>query len=247
MLTIAHRGASGYAPENTLAAFRRAVALGATFIETDLHLSRDAHFVAIHDETLERTTNGRGAVHNHSLADLRRLDAGSWFGSDFAGERIPTLDEILDFSRRHDIVFYLELKQADSWGTEHALVHALRQSGEIPRAVVMSFDPRVLESLRRSEPTLMTALLYDGSLHNLFERAIGAGVRQLAARSELVTPALLEEARRKDLQVVCWTVNHPAHMRSLVAAGVDGIITDYPDRLLAAAKEKRLKEEKSGD
>ena len=247
MLTIAHRGASGYAPENTLAAFRRAVALGATFIETDLHLSRDAHFVAIHDETLERTTNGRGAVHNHTLADLRRLDAGSWFGSDFAGERIPTLEEILDFSRRQDIVFYLELKQADSWGTEHALVHALRQSGEIPRAVVMSFDPRVLESLRRSEPTLMTALLYDGSLENLFERAIGAGVRQLAVRDDLVTPALLEEARRKDLQVVCWTVNHPAHMRSLIAAGVDGIITDYPDRLVAATKEKRWKQGDSGD
>jgi len=242
MLMIAHRGASGYAPENTLAAFRRAVALGATFIETDLHLSRDAHFLALHDDTLERTTNGRGAVHEHTLAELRQLDAGSWFGSDFAGERIPTLDEILDFSRRHDVVFYLELKQSDSWGTEHALVHALRQSGEIPRPVVMSFEPRVLESLRRSESTLMTALLYDGSLDNLFERAVGVGARQLAVRGNLVTPALLEEARRKDLQVVCWTINHPAHMRSLIAAGVDGIITDYPDRLLAAAKDKRTGE-----
>lgn len=239
MLTIAHRGASGHAPENTLAAFRRAVALGATFIETDLHLSRDAHFVAIHDETLERTTNGRGAVHDHTLADLRRLDAGSWFGSDFVGERIPTLGEILEFSRRHDVIFYLELKQADTFGTEHALVNALRQSGEIPRAAVMSFEPAVLERLRRSEPMLMTALLYDGTLENLFEQAVGAGVRQLAVRGDLVTPALLEEARRKDLHLICWTVNHPAHMRALITAGVHGIITDYPDRLLAAMKEKR--------
>ena len=106
----------------------------------------------------------------------------------------------------------------------------------------MSFEPRVLESLRRSESTLMTALLYDGSLDNLFERAVGVGARQLAVRGNLVTPALLEEARRKDLQLVCWTVNHPAHMRSLIAAGVDGIITDYPDRLLAAAKDKRTGE-----
>src|SRR3989442_14069842 len=95
MLTIAHRGASGYAPENTLAAFKKAVALGATFIETDLHLSRDAHFVAIHDATVNRTTNGQGAVHDMTLAELRRLDAGYWVGSRFCGERIPPAEELL--------------------------------------------------------------------------------------------------------------------------------------------------------
>src|SRR6267143_2171512 len=139
MLVIAHRGASGNAPENTLAAFRKAVALGATFIETDLQLSRDAHFVAIHDATVNRTTNGQGAVHDMKLAELRRLDAGSWFGSEFAGERIP-LEEILEFSKKTDVVFYLEMKPFGSWGGEHALVVALRESGGIPRAVVISFD-----------------------------------------------------------------------------------------------------------
>src|SRR2546427_7517969 len=128
MLTIAHRGASGYAPENTLAAFRKAVALGATFIETDLQLSRDAHFVAIHDTTVDRTTNGQGAVHDMTLADLRRLDAGSWFGSEFAGERIPTLEEILEFSKKNDVVFYLELKPGGSWGGDHPLNGALWES-----------------------------------------------------------------------------------------------------------------------
>ena len=91
MLVIAHRGASGHAPENTLAAFRQAVALGATFIETDLQLTRDARFVAIHDDTVNRTTNGQGTVHDLTLAEVRKLDAGSWFGSEFAGERVPTL------------------------------------------------------------------------------------------------------------------------------------------------------------
>ncbi len=114
MLVIAHRGASGHAPENTLAAFRKAVSLGAPFIETDLQLSRDAHFVAIHDATVDRTTGGHGAVHDLTLAELHRLDAGSWFGSEFAGERIPTLEEILDFSKKHDVVFYLELKPSGS-------------------------------------------------------------------------------------------------------------------------------------
>ena len=107
MLVIAHRGASGHAPENTLAAFRKSLAMGATFIETDLQLSRDARFVAIHDSTVERTTNGKGAVRDLTLADLRRLDAGAWFGSEFVGERIPTLEEVLDFAKKHDVVFYL--------------------------------------------------------------------------------------------------------------------------------------------
>jgi glycerophosphoryl diester phosphodiesterase len=241
VLTIAHRGASGHAPENTLAAFKKAVAMGATFIETDLQLSRDARFVAIHDATVNRTTNGQGAVHDMTLSQLRRLDAGSWFGSEFAGERIPTLEEILEFSKKNDVVFYLELKPGATWGGEHALIGALRESGEIPRAVVISFDPAIVLNLRKVEPTLMSGLLYDGQLENPLAKAVEVGARQLAVRGDLVTPAMIAEARKRDLQVVCWTVNHPAHMRMLMAAGVDGIMSDYPDRLLAA----QMKEEKT--
>jgi glycerophosphoryl diester phosphodiesterase len=233
---IGHRGASGHAPENTLAAFRKAVAMGATFIETDLQLSRDAHFVAIHDDSLDRTTNGQGLVHDQALAAIRKLDAGSWFGSEFAGERIPTLEEILEFSKRNDVVFYLELKPSGSWGGEHALISALRESGEVARVVVISFDHAVLGSLRKIEPTLMTGALYDGKTPDLLKSALDVGARQLAVRGDLVTPALLEQAHKNDLQVVCWTVNHPAHIRLLMAAGVDGIMSDYPDRLVAALK-----------
>jgi glycerophosphoryl diester phosphodiesterase len=236
VLAIAHRGASGYAPENTVAAFRRAVALGASFIETDLQLTRDAHFVAIHDDTFDRTTTGRGAVQQMTLAEVRRLDAGSWFGSEFIGERVPTLSEILEFSAKNDVVFYLELKPSGFWGGEHALINALRDSGEIQRAVIISFDPVILEALRRIEPTLMTGLIFSGQLENPLERALEIGARQLAVQGDLVTPNLLAEAHKRDLQVVCWTINNPAHMRLLAAAGVDGIMSDYPDRLLSALK-----------
>jgi glycerophosphoryl diester phosphodiesterase len=238
MLVIAHRGASGNAPENTLAAFRKAIALGASFIETDLQLSRDARFVAIHDATVNRTTTGQGAVHDMTLADLRKLDAGSWFGSEFAGERIPTLEEILEFSKKNDVVFYLEIKPGGSWGGEHALIGSLRESGEIPRTVVISFDPSIVLSLRKIEPTLMTGLLYDGQIENPLDKAVEIGARQLVVRGDLVTPALISEAKKKDLQVVCWTVNHPAHMRLLATAGVDGIMSDYPDRLVAAVRKE---------
>jgi glycerophosphoryl diester phosphodiesterase len=232
VLAIAHRGASGYAPENTFAAFRRAVAQGISFIETDLHLTRDAHFVAIHDETVERTTNGHGAIHDMTLAEARRLDAGSWFGSEFMGERIPILEEILDFTKKHDVVFYLELKPSGFWGGEHALISALRDTGEIPRCVIISFDAAILAALRKIEPTLMTGLLHDGKIEDPFEKAVEIGARQLAVRGDLVTHNFIEKARKRDLQVVCWTVNSPAHMRMLASAGVDGIMSDYPDRLL---------------
>jgi glycerophosphoryl diester phosphodiesterase len=233
LLLIAHRGASGYAPENTMAAFRKAVAMGLSFIETDLQLSRDARFVAIHDDTVNRTTNGQGAVHDLSLAELRRLDAGSWFGNSFSGERIPTLEEILEFAKRHDVVFYLEIKPGGSWGGEHALIGALRESGEIARVVVISFDAVIVAAVRKTEPTLMTGLLFDGQIEKPIEKTLEIGARQLVMRGDLVTPAMVAEAKRNDLQVICWTVNHPVHMRMLASAGVAGIMSDYPDRLVS--------------
>jgi glycerophosphoryl diester phosphodiesterase len=242
MLLIAHRGASGHAPENTLGAFKKAVSLGASFIETDLQLTRDARLVAIHDESVNRTTNGKGLVHEMSLAELRRLDAGSWFGSEYAGERIPTVDEILEFAKKYDVVFYLEIKPGGAWGAEHALVAALRESNQIARTVVISFDPAILASARKLEPTLMTALLYDGNIEKPLDQALDVGARQLAVRGDLVTPWLLSAARKKDLQIVCWTINHSAHIRLLMAAGVDGVISDYPDRLVSADKKARPKQ-----
>jgi glycerophosphoryl diester phosphodiesterase len=242
VLLIAHRGASGHAPENTLAAFKKAVVLGTNFIETDLQLTRDARLVAIHDDTVDRTTNGKGAVHDMTLAELRRLDAGSWFGSEFAGERIPTLDEITAFAKKHDVVFYLEMKPGASWGGEHALIGGLRESGEIARTVVISFDSGILAGVRKIEPTLMTGLLYDGQIEEPLDCAVQVGARQLAVRGDLVTPQMISEAKKRDLQVVCWTVNYAAHMRVLMSAGVDGIMSDYPDRLVATDKMARHKQ-----
>jgi len=234
---VAHRGASGHAPENTLAAFRRAVELGANFIETDLHLSRDARFVAIHDATLDRTTNGHGPVNELTLAKLRELDAGSWFGPQFAGERIPTLEEILDFARASDVVFYLEIKAGGMWGMEPALVGALRDAREAARAVVLSFDPGTLAAIRRLEPMLMTGFLFDRSHPDIVGRALEVGARQLAPLGDLVTQELVAQAHRADLQVVTWTINQPEHIRAMIAAGVDGIMSDYPDRLVTALRE----------
>lgn len=234
---IAHRGASGHAPENTLAAFERAVQLGATFIEADLHLTRDARFVAIHDSTLERTTNGRGAVHDHTLAELRQLDAGKWFDREFSGEHIPTLEEILDFSLRNDVVFYLELKYDVAWGMHHALVAALRNTESAARTVVISFDPTTLQAVHRLEPSLMTGLLVEDGSVDFLSVASRIGARQVCPTAKLVTPELVLQAHRADLQLVAWTVDKVDEMRAMMSAGVDGIITDFPDRLRATMED----------
>src|SRR5918911_3997990 len=126
---VGHRGAMGHCPENTPASFERGLELGADWIELDVHLSRDGALVVIHDETVDRTTNGHGAVRDHTLAELEALDAGSWFGADYAGQRIPTLDEVLTWARRRDTIVDIEIKNAPVYypGIEAAVVEALRR------------------------------------------------------------------------------------------------------------------------
>jgi glycerophosphoryl diester phosphodiesterase len=238
--TIAHRGASGHAPENTMAAFRRAVELGARFIETDLQITRDARIVAMHDSTLDRTTTGKGAVHLLTLAEIRALDAGSWFGGGngaFAGERVPTLEEILNFAEQQDVIFYLEIKSGAAWGVEHGLVAALRDHNASARVVILSFDPSALDLVYRLDSTMMTGLLCEHPSSDLVERTVRAGARQLVARGDLITPTVVESAYHAGLQTVAWTINEPEQMRRLIANGVNGIITDYPDRLLGLLRE----------
>ncbi len=234
---IAHRGASGYTPENTMAAFERAVQLGAGFIETDLHLTRDARFVAIHDDTLERTSNGRGPVRDQTLAELRALDVGLWYDRQFSGQRIPTLEDILAFARQHDVVFYLEIKHGAAWGMHHALVGALQGAENAARTVVISFDASALAPLPKLDPGIMMGLLVDHNKPDLVKAAIDLGARQLCPRADLVTPELVGRAHTADLQVVTWTVNDPKQMRSLIQTGVDGIMTDRPDRLRAVVED----------
>jgi glycerophosphoryl diester phosphodiesterase len=235
MWKIAHRGASGHAPENTLAAFRLAVEMGARFIETDLQLTRDAKIVAMHDATVDRTTNGRGRVSKMSLVELRGLDAGAKFlsvdGKSHKGERVPTLDEILEFARTAGVSFYLELKESQSWGFEQSLIGALRRSGEMNRAIVISFDPDVLATVKRIEPAGTTGFLAEKPTTQLIEKAKTLGVEQFLPRADRITPEQIASAHSANLRVVVWTVNELDDMRTMIAAGVDGIITDYPDRL----------------
>jgi glycerophosphoryl diester phosphodiesterase len=231
-LVIAHRGASGTAPENTLAAFRRAVDVGAPMIELDVQLTRDAQVVVLHDDTLDRTTNGRGPAARHTLASLRELDAGAWFDDRFAGERVPTLAEVL---AAIPIAVNVELKSSEGAADdlEARVLAEVLATASLDRVVFSSFDPRRLEGLRALCREAELAVLWHrvriGDALGLAERV---GARALHLRKDRVSEAGLAAARARGLAVRVWTVNAPRDFHRLAAAGVDGVFTDFPERFL---------------
>jgi len=239
-LNVAHRGAAALAPENTMAAFEKAVELGADVIELDLHMSRDGELVVIHDDTLDRTTDGRGPVHERSLEELMSLDAGRWFGEGFAGQRIPTLAQVLDrFAGK--VPLALEVKAGSTFfpGIEEKVVSALREHAAIGDSAVASFDHYALRRLKEIEPTIRTAALLVGRPVSLSALAGPAKADGLALEASFVTKAEVEACRAAGLKLVVWVVNEPAQMRHFISLGVDGIITDYPDLLRLALNERR--------
>ena len=234
-LNIAHRGASAYAPENTMAAFEKAVEVGADVLEMDLHLTLDNELVVIHDDSLDRTTDGHGTVYKRSLEELKRLDAGRWFGEGFAGQRIPMLDEVLD---RYvgKVPLALEVKAGSAFfpGIEERVVSALRRHSAIGQTAVASFDHYALERLKEIEPSLRTAALLVGRPVSISAIAGPGKADAMALEASLVTRTEVEACRAAGLQLVVWVVNEPAQMRYFIDLGVDGIITDRPDLLRTA-------------
>jgi len=225
----AHRGASAEAPENTLVAFVAAEAAGADGIELDVHLSRDGVPVVIHDATVDRTTSGHGAVARLSLDELRRLDAGSWFSRRFAGEPVPTLEEVLHWAEGR-LWLNLEIKE---YVAGQAILELLPR---YPRAriLVSSFDHKLLAALRRLDPELPLGFLVESVFwRGAVRRAVAARAESLNPRYDLVSRPLLAACRRHGLAVYPWTVDAPQRVAGLARQGVDGIFTNDPLQVVA--------------
>lgn len=236
----AHRGASGYAPENTAAAFRLAAEMGADGIELDVRVTRDGALVVCHDETLERLGGVAQPVAALSLVELRQLDVGARVDPRFAGEHILTLEEALDIAAARLLV-NVEVKVDEPQArVEERIVRLLRSRGLLDQTVVSSFLPGPLERSKRMEPELATALLYSQpALLPEIEALAWAvlsvpelRVDALHPHHRLARPAHVAWAHTEGFGVTVWTVNDDELMRRLVALGVEGIITDYPDQLL---------------
>ncbi len=228
---FAHRGASAYAPENTLAAFTLALQQGAPAIEFDVKLSADRHVVAMHDPTLERTTNGAGKVANQPLAALRKLDAGGWKNPRYAGERIPTLEEIFE-TVGHKLFMNIELTNYSTPfdGLVNEVAALVRRHGVQKQVLFSSFYPTNLVSARRLLAGVPCAQLALPGRAGGWQRLAGRWLPLTAEHpySNDVTAQSLQRAHARGRRVHVWTVNDPAEMRRLRSLGVDGIFTDDP-------------------
>jgi len=230
-LVIAHRGASSYAPENTLAAFDLALRMGARHIEFDVQSTLDGHIVVIHDDTVDRTTDGTGPVAGHTLAKLCSLDAGARFGVAFAGERIPLFAEVLERYRGR-VHFHVEIK-GRSPGLSQATADLIRRQGLADQVTITSFQKARLEEMRVHAPEFPTGWLVREATEATIAEARTLGLTQFCPRADGVTQALVQHLHAEAWVVRAWGVATEALMQRVVDAGADGMTVNFPDKLIA--------------
>lgn len=244
---IAHQGASGLCPSNTFAAFRRALEIGADIIELDVVTTADGVVVVIHDTSVELLTDGQGYVREMTLAQIKKLDAGIRFGEQFAGERIPTLEETLDWVRGKPIRLCIEIKgdtTEDYLCTAHALVDVLHRRDHLQPVTITSFSPECVREVKKLQPLLSVALdpdKQDGSYTpwELCQQMLRCGANFMLHDYRALTADIVEEAHQHGFSVWAWTMNEPAEMRRTIATGADGLMTDRPDLLKDVLDEMR--------
>ena len=247
-LVIAHRGAPNHAPENTLAAFDKALDLGLCHIELDAQLAADNVAVVFHDSALDRTSDGSGPLASHTLAELKRLDAGAWFGEEFRRQRIPTLEEVLTRYRGRAYL-HLELKSEEEtlpgvvaelltetgWPTVENAIH-----GESPPpgsgpgwpdfgVTISSFHKTQLDRMRPLLPQISLAWLVQELSTDILDDSERSGFQFVCPRADTVTGEAIEEAKRRGFRIRAWGLRSNEQLDHLVACGVEGTTCDWPD------------------
>ncbi|MHA2494386.1 MAG: glycerophosphodiester phosphodiesterase [Candidatus Hodarchaeales archaeon] len=233
VLVIAHRGASGWAPENTLPAFQKAAELEADMIEFDIQLSADRHIVVIHDKTVDRTTNGTGRVAEKSFAELRQLDAGAWFAPNFAGTRIPTLREVLS-TISDSIQLNIELKHFDLESNffEQDVAAIVTEFDLLHRAIFAARHPESITRLKELIPGIDCVLLQKERTEDEYVEALlrlNLKVAQIRRRS--MNQAFINRLHEHKILINLFYADEAEEMRNFISMGIDGILTNYPDRL----------------
>ena len=241
---IAHRGANRKAPQNTLPAFRQAIADGADGFETDVHLTKDGIPVICHNYTIDKTSDGTGAISSYTLAELKKFDFGSYFSEDFRGTPLPTLEEFLELVGPSDAeIINIELKCPKDGMFElvNKTLGSVRRFGVLDRVIVSSFSPAILKMVKDIDPRCRTGFLHPTQSPSIC-RAVFLNPYTIlhSTRADYAHPAsitvtkmsvMLEHKMGRKVNV--WTVNDEPTIRYLLACGVDGIITDMPDKVRA--------------
>ncbi|MGB7337492.1 MAG: glycerophosphodiester phosphodiesterase family protein [Phototrophicaceae bacterium] len=236
-LVFGHRGASAYRPMNTIPAFEFAADQGADGVELDVHLTKDGELIIVHDFTIDHTTNGSGTVTDMTLAELKSFDAGSWFGADYAGLQLPTLDEVFEAVGQR-LIINVEIKSLSQTadGTEEAVAACIRKHNMSERVIVSSFNPYILPRFRAIDPEIPIGyLLHPASVSDQSHTIVTPShYEALHYFHEMIGDEELSFALENNAVINTWTVNDPELAKLLVGKGVRGIITDTPDVMIEA-------------
>ena len=220
VLIIAHRGASGYEPENTLRSVKKALGLGADMVEVDVHVSRDGYMVGIHDARLERTTNGKGYVKDMTLKELKKLDAG-------LGEQIPTLEEVIQLVKgKAQLVVEMKVPR-----TEERVLQEIEENGLENEALITSFYHPVIRRVKELNPNVQAGVIIASRPVKPVQLAIDANANALFPKYTFVDQQMVLVAHKNNLAVYPWTMDTLSEINPLIEMGVDGIVTNKPDIL----------------
>lgn len=235
MLILGHRGASGYAPENTIAAFELGIRQGCHGFEFDVQLSRDGEPVVLHDWSVARTTGGSGEIRDLTFREIRTLDAGKWFSPEFRGQKIPALAEVLEVVPEA-MLLNVELKSraSDCPGLEEKTLSVLKEHGRFGNTIISSFNHLSLRRAREISPDIRLGLLCEFLPPRPFDYVenLNLGFYSIHPRHDLVSAAFVRDAHERGLKTACWTVNTAERAGELLQYGADILITNYPDRCL---------------
>jgi len=237
---IAHRGASGQYPENSRLAFEKAIAAGADIIELDCQLTADGHVVVFHDERLARTTGARGKIHEKTLEQLRKLDVGKWRKPAFRGEKILTLEEALKiFAGNVDLCLEIKTAKAAPAGIEIKLLFILSHYDYLERTTISSFDYRSLARVRELAPEATLGLIYGvGIKEDPLAVAERLAASSIHVQKQLAHREFLDRAWQAGLDVYVWTVNDLREMEMFAAWGVQGLFSDFPEKLVRVGRNR---------
>ncbi len=230
MLVIGHRGWPQEFPENTLVGLQAAIDLGVDMVEVDVHLSKDGHIVAMHDENVKRTTDGRGSIRKMTLSRIRKLDAGSWHSHKFKGQRVPTLEEVLSLvSSRAGLAVEVKYPDERTEALDEKLIPML--AGFPGQLLVLSFDPDYLKAFKRKAPHLKTGFLCQAR-DKMLEVAVQANCDGIHPHWRRLNGDMTTAAHQEGLTITTWTAKDRKDCEAMLRLDVDGIATDCPDVLL---------------
>jgi glycerophosphoryl diester phosphodiesterase len=233
---FAHRGVSGDYPENTMAAFEAVLKSGAAGIELDVQLTKDGELAVIHDEQIDRTTDGIGYIKDFSYDQLRRFDAGSWFSSFFEGASIPTLKDVFDWAviEGNDLTINIELKndKLPYEGMEEKVLELIERYNLEDRIIISSFNPESLKKVRSLNKTIDIGYLIIGVPEDAVERAKDMGANAIHCQPQFALSSFGQQAIEEGFPLRVYTVNDPNDQTALLEAGVEVIMSDFPERFV---------------